>query len=106
MGMRGRCGAGAIAMGRFRAGVRVADVGVAVIRMVVVRMRLMQCGGPGLRLIAVRHPMLRTGLNSRARSESDEEGRDDGVRIHPDAYSSFTRDADARSRTVSSHTRT
>ncbi len=48
-------------------------------------MRLMECGGPGLRLIAVRHPMLRARLNGSARSDPEEEGRDDGVRIRSDA---------------------
>ncbi len=75
----------------------------AVVRMPLVRMRLMECGGPGLRLIAVRHSMLRARLNGSARSDSEEEGRDDGVRIRSDARSSSTGDADTRSRTGSSH---
>lgn len=68
-------------------------------------MGLMERGGQGLRLVAVRHPMLRTGLNGRARADADEEGPDDRVRIHSDAYSSSTGDVDPLSWTVSGHTK-
>ena len=76
---------------------------MAVIRMAVVRVRPVECGGPRPRFVAVRRPVLRTGLNDRARSDPEEEGPDDGVRIHSDAYSSSTGDAAPLSRTVSSH---
>jgi len=70
----------------------------------VLRVRPVQCGGPGhSRLVAVGRLMLRTGLNGRARPDSDDEGRDDGVRIHSDAYASSAGDAVPLSRTVSSH---
>lgn len=83
--------------------VRMPVVRVPVVRVPVVRMRLMERGDPGLRLIAVGHPMLRAGLNGSARSDAEEEGRNDGVRIRSDAQSPFPGDADALSRTVSSH---
>lgn len=69
------------------------------------RVRPVECGGPGLRLVAVRRLMLGTGLKGGARSDPEEEGRDDGIRIHSDAYSSSTLDAAPLSRTVSSHVR-
>ena len=69
------------------------------------RVRPVECGGPGFRLVAVRRLVLRTGLKGRARSDPEEEGRDDGIRVHSDAYSSYTRDAASLSRTVSSHVR-
>ena len=103
MGMRRR---GARAFGV--SGLRVA-VPVGGLRMRPVaglRVRPVECGGPGRpRLVAVRRLMLRTGLKGRARSDPEEEGRDDGIRIHSDAYSPPTRDAAPLSRTVSSHVR-
>ncbi|MXW65662.1 MAG: hypothetical protein F4Z72_01455 [Gemmatimonadales bacterium] len=83
--MRRRHGVGAIGMEGPRMAVRLAVVRMPLVRMPLVCMRLMECGGPGLRLIAVRHPMLRARLNGSARSDPEEEGRDDGVRIRSDA---------------------
>ena len=106
MGMR-RPGARAFGVSGPRlAVVRVAVVRMAVVRVAVVRMRPVECGGRRPLLVAVRRLVLRTGLNDRARSDPEEEGRDDGVRIHPDAYSSSTGDAAPLSRTVSSHAKT
>lgn len=66
--------------------VRVAVVRVAVVRVAGLRMRPVECGSPRYRLVAVRRPVLRTRLDDRARSDPEEEGRDNGVRIHSDAY--------------------
>ncbi|MYA32437.1 MAG: hypothetical protein F4164_13975 [Gemmatimonadales bacterium] len=87
---------------RVAAGVAVrAAVGVAV------RVRPVERDGLGrLRLFAVRGLMLRAGLNGRARPDSNEEGREDGVRIHPDAQAPSTCDAASLSRAVSSHAKT
>jgi len=85
MVMRRRHGVGAIGMEGPRIAVRLPVVRMPMVCMPMVCMRLMECGGPGLRLIAVRHPMLRARLNGGARSDPEEEGRDDGVGIRSDA---------------------
>ncbi len=82
-------------------------IGVGVPRAAVcgggLRLRLMECGSPGRRLVAVRRPMLRTGLNGRARPDSDEEGPDDGQRVESEAHGPFSYDPCRLSRTRSSH---
>ena len=85
-----------------------ASVRVAVVRVAVVGLRLrpVECDGLRHRLAAVRRPMLRTGLKGGARPDPEEEGRDDGVCIYADAYSSSTGDAAPLSRTVSNHVET
>ncbi len=102
MGMRRR-GARAFGVSGLRVAVRPAGLRMRP----VVRMHPVVRGGLGRpRLVTVRRLMLRTGLNDRARADPEEEGRDDGVRIHSDAYSPSTHDAAPLSRTVSSHAET
>lgn len=99
MGMRRR-GARAFGVSGSRVAVRLTGLRMHP----VLRMRPVERGGLDRpRLVAVGRLMLRTGLNGRARPDSDDEGRDDGVRIHSDAYASSAGDAVPLSRTVSSH---